>query len=121
MSVLETNRLEELFNKLLNNGNAQDFEKDWDKLNRLEQYLICILNKSGIEKMGKPMNRLEVLLTACYNNSGSTESVLPIIEELYITPTDYEQTFIAQTPLTGYNPVIVEAMETFADGDEVAY
>ena len=56
------NRLEELLNKLLNNGTAED----WESLNRLEQYLVCILTRSGIEALGAPMNRLEVLLQALY-------------------------------------------------------
>ena len=63
----ENNRLEELFSALLADGSITELEKEWDKLNRLEQYLICIINKSGIERMGQPMNRLEVLLHALYN------------------------------------------------------
>lgn len=56
------NRLEELLNKLIH-GEAIN---DWKSLNRLEQYLICILTRSGIEELGEPMNRLEVLLHALY-------------------------------------------------------
>ena len=55
-------RLEELLNKLIY-GEAVN---DWKSLNRLEQYLICILTRSGIEELGEPMNRLEVLLRALY-------------------------------------------------------
>lgn len=39
----------------------------WESLNRLEQYLVCILTHSGIEALGKPMNRLEVLLQLLYD------------------------------------------------------
>lgn len=56
------NRLDELLNKLLQGDPATD----WVSLNRLEQYLICILTRSGIEELGKPLNRLEVLLQALY-------------------------------------------------------
>lgn len=56
------NRLEELLDKLIHGEAATD----WKSLNRLEQYLICILTRSGIEELGEPMNRLEVLLRALY-------------------------------------------------------
>lgn len=56
------NRLEELLNKLIQGDPATD----WECLNRLEQYLMCILSRSGIEALGKPLNRLEVLLQALY-------------------------------------------------------
>jgi hypothetical protein len=56
------NRLEELLDKLIHGEAAND----WESLNRLEQYLICILTRSGIEALGEPMNRLEVLLRALY-------------------------------------------------------
>lgn len=62
------NKLEELFAKLLENGDTTELEKEWEKLNRLEQYLVCIISKSGIDRMGEPMNRLETLLQAVYNN-----------------------------------------------------
>ena len=62
------NKLEELFTKLLENGDTAELEKEWEKLNRLEQYLVCIISKSGIDRMGEPMNRLETLLQAIYNN-----------------------------------------------------
>ena len=68
MSKETNNKLEELFNKLLENGDTTELEKEWDKLNRLEQYLVCIISKSGIDRMGEPMNRLETLLRAVYNN-----------------------------------------------------
>lgn len=68
MSKEMDNKLEELFAKLLENGDTTELEKEWDKLNRLEQYLICIISKSGIDRMGEPMNRLETLLQAVYNN-----------------------------------------------------
>lgn len=69
MSKETDNRLEKLFEALLEGGSTAELEKDWDKLNRLEQYLICIINKSGIERMNQPMNRLEVLLQALYNKN----------------------------------------------------
>lgn len=68
MSKEIDNKLEELFNKLLENGDTTELEKEWNKLNRLEQYLVCIISKSGIDRMGEPMNRLETLLQAVYNN-----------------------------------------------------
>lgn len=68
MSKETNNKLEELFDKLLENGDTTELEKEWDKLNRLEQYLVCIISKSGIDHMGEPMNRLETLLQAVYNN-----------------------------------------------------
>lgn len=69
MSKEINNKLEELFNKLLENGDTTELEKEWDKLNRLEQYLVCIISKSGIDRMKEPMNRLETLLQAVYNNN----------------------------------------------------
>lgn len=68
MSKETNNKLEELFTKLLENGDTTELEKEWDRLNRLEQYLVCIISKSGIDRMGEPMNRLETLLQAVYNN-----------------------------------------------------
>lgn len=68
MSKETDNKLEELFAKLLENGDTTELEKEWEKLNRLEQYLVCIISKSGIDRMGEPMNRLETLLQAVYNN-----------------------------------------------------
>lgn len=56
------NRLDELLNKLIKGEGVED----WKCLNRLEQYLICILTRSDIEVLGEPMNRLEVLLRALY-------------------------------------------------------
>jgi hypothetical protein len=56
------NRLDELLTKLINGEGVGD----WECLNRLEQYLICILTRTGIEELGAPMNRLEVLLQALY-------------------------------------------------------
>ncbi len=56
------NRLEELLNKLISGEPLED----WKSLNRLEQYLICILTRTGMEELGEPMNRLEVLLQALY-------------------------------------------------------
>ena len=56
------NRLEELLDMLIKGGSAEN----WECLNRLEQYLICILTRSNIEALGAPMNRLEVLLQALY-------------------------------------------------------
>jgi hypothetical protein len=56
------NRLDELLTKILE-GNTDD----WECLNRLEQYLICILTHDGLDKLGVPMNRLEVLLQALYH------------------------------------------------------
>lgn len=73
-------RLDELLTKLLNGSTAAD----WECLNRLEQYLICILTKKDIELLGKPMNRLEVLLQALYYvvPEGSLEILATRLEEL---------------------------------------
>ena len=56
------NRLDELLTRFIE-GNSQE---RWESLNRLEQYLVCILTHSGIEELGTPMNRLEALLQALY-------------------------------------------------------
>ena len=56
------NRLEILLNKLVNGEQVDDFTS----LNRLEQYLVCIITRSGIEELGRPLNRLEVFLQALY-------------------------------------------------------
>lgn len=55
-------RLNDLLSMLIENKNVDD----WVCLNRLEQYLICILTKSGLDGLGEPLNRLEVLLQALY-------------------------------------------------------
>ena len=56
------NRLDELLTRFIE-GNSQE---RWESLNRLEQYLVCILTHSGIEELCTPMNRLEALLQALY-------------------------------------------------------
>ena len=58
---LEDNRLDELLSSMING----DFT-EWESLNRLEQYLVCIITRGDISKLGKPLNRLEVLLQALY-------------------------------------------------------
>ena len=60
-NIQEANRLDDLLTMLIN-GNAED----WECLNRLEQYLICILTRKDLDKLGDPLNRLEVLLQALY-------------------------------------------------------
>ena len=60
-NTLEDNRLDALLSQIING----DFS-NWESLNRLEQYLVCILTKKGIDVLGKPLNRLEVLLQALY-------------------------------------------------------
>ena len=69
MSKETENKLEMLFTKLLESGDTTELEKEWEDLNRLEQYLICIISKTGIERMGDPKNRLEILLQTVYNNN----------------------------------------------------
>ena len=59
---MNSNRLDELLTKLINGEAAED----WECMNRLEKYLICILTRTGIEELGAPLNRLEVLLQALY-------------------------------------------------------
>ena len=56
------NRLDELLTAIINGETLEN----WICLNRLEQYLICILTRKNIEDLGTPMNRLEVLLRALY-------------------------------------------------------
>lgn len=78
-NLLEDNRLDDLLNKIIN-GNFDE----WESLNRLEQYLVCILTKSGLEALGQPMNRLEVLLHALYavTPENSVEILAARLEEL---------------------------------------
>ena len=75
------NRLDELLNMIIE-GNSQ---VHWESLNRLEQYLVCILTHSGIEALGAPMNRLEVLLQILYEvvpeNSVAVEVLSARLEE----------------------------------------
>jgi hypothetical protein len=75
------NRLDELLTMLIE-GNIPE---NWESLNRLEQYLICILTHSGIEALGAPMNRLEVLLQALYEvvPENSVEVLSARLEEQY--------------------------------------
>lgn len=75
----EENRLEELLNKLITGGSVGD----WESLNRLEQYLVCILTRTNIESLGKPLNRLEVLLQALYTvvPENSVEIIAARLEE----------------------------------------
>lgn len=79
----EESRLEELLTKLISNESIDN----WESLNRLEQYLICILTRQGIEALGKPLNRLEVLLQALYTvvPENSLEVLSARLEELNIT------------------------------------
>jgi hypothetical protein len=58
----EKNRLDELLIALIKG----EIPENWTSLNRLEQYLVCILTRTGIETLGEPLNRLEVLLSALY-------------------------------------------------------
>lgn len=76
----EENRLTDLLDKLING----DPDNDWQSLNRLEQYLVCILTRKNIEILGKPMNRLEVLLQALYAvvPENSSEVLYARLEEL---------------------------------------
>ena len=60
-NLTEENRLDELLTMLISGDMTA-----WEPLNRLEQYLVCILTRKDIEVLGKPMNRLEVLLQALY-------------------------------------------------------
>ena len=62
LSEVTMDRLDELLTMLIE---GKVLEK-WESLNRLEQYLVCILTRSDIKDLGVPMNRLEVLLQALY-------------------------------------------------------
>ena len=55
-------RLDELLTMLAEGKTPEH----WESLNRLEQYLVCILTRTGLDELGAPMNRLEVLLQALY-------------------------------------------------------
>lgn len=76
------NRLDELLTMIIESGSAEH----WKSLNRLEQYLICILTHSNIDELGPPMNRLEVLLQALYEvvPENSVEVLTARLEELNI-------------------------------------
>ena len=73
------NRLDELLAMLIEDQSPEN----WESLNRLEKYLICILTHSGIEELGEPLNRLEVLLRALYEvvPSGAVEVLAARLEE----------------------------------------
>jgi hypothetical protein len=73
-------RLDTLLTSLANNESIEN----WECLNRLEQYLICILTHKDIETLGKPLNRLEVLLTALYEvvPENSLQIISARLEEL---------------------------------------
>ena len=77
--MTEANRLDELLTLLIENKSADD----WECLNRLEQYLVCILTKGDISLLGEPMNRLEVLLQALYYvvPEGTLEIISTRLEE----------------------------------------
>ena len=62
LSEVTMDRLDELLTMLIE-GKVPE---KWESLNRLEQYLVCILTRSDIKDLGVPMNRLEVLLQALY-------------------------------------------------------
>ena len=63
LSEVTMDRLDELLTMLIE-GKVPE---KWESLNRLEQYLVCILTRSDIKDLGVPMNRLEVLLQALYD------------------------------------------------------
>lgn len=73
------NRLDTLLTKIINKESIDD----WECLNRLEQYLVCILTRTGLEELGAPMNRLEVLLQALYDvvPEGAVEVLSARLEE----------------------------------------
>lgn len=73
------NRLDELLTMIIEGQSPEN----WESLNRLEQYLVCILTHSGIEELGSPMNRLEVLLRALYDvvPEGAVEVIAARLEE----------------------------------------
>jgi len=66
MAEREINRLEILLTKIIKN---EAVDADWECLNRLEKYLICILTrkKDELDKLGDPLNGLEYLLRELYN------------------------------------------------------
>jgi hypothetical protein len=77
---MEVNRLETLLTSIAEGKQIED----WECLNRLEQYLICILTRKDIEVLGSPMNRLEELLTALYEvvPENSMEIISARLEEV---------------------------------------
>lgn len=54
---------------------------NWHSLNRLEEYLVACINRSGIENLGAPLNRYEELLEALYKALKGTETDTKIISK----------------------------------------
>lgn len=76
------NRLVYLMEKLANHqevsvGGATGFQP----LNRLEQWLLCLINKTGIEDLGEPMNALEYLIKAIYESDDGINSAVPVTKD----------------------------------------
>ena len=69
------NRLEFLMQKLIN-GETVD---GWKSINRLEAFLVGIINKSDITYLGEPLNRYEELLIALHKAVMGTETDTKII------------------------------------------
>ena len=77
---MENNRLDTLLTSIHENSQPEN----WKCLNRLEQYLICILTHKDIDILGEPLNRLEVLLSALYEvvPENSMEIISARLEEI---------------------------------------
>ena len=76
------NRLVYLMEKLANHqevsvGGATGFQP----LNRLEQWLLCLINKTGVEDLGEPMNALEYLIKAIYESDDGINSAVPVTKD----------------------------------------
>lgn len=75
------NRLVYLLEKLANHEEVSVGETGFQPLNRLEQWLLCLINKTGIEDLGDPMNALEYLIKAIYESDDGIDSAVPITKD----------------------------------------
>ena len=60
------NRLDYLLTALANGETIDD--NTWESLNRLEQFLVCIITGKEVSELGEPLNRLEALLIMLCNS-----------------------------------------------------
>jgi len=65
--------------------------ENWDSLNRLEKYLVCIMTSDSnkLKELGTPLNRLEELLVLCFNEETAEDEM---IRELEAIAADYTKT-----------------------------
>lgn len=65
--------------------------ENWDSLNRLEKYLVCIMTSDSnkLKELGTPLNKLEELLVLCFNEETAEDEM---IRELEAIAADYTKT-----------------------------